>query len=57
MAKKKEKIEKFTVRQFFYVNKKYEESLIGTLERTHHENKKTEKEWRDIMKLKKIIFK
>ena len=45
-----------TVRQFFYMNMRYEESLIGTLERTHHENKKTEKEWLEIMKLKKISF-
>lgn len=53
---KKVEIEKFTVRQFFYVNKKFEESLIKTLERTHHETTRTEEEWREIMKKKKIVF-
>lgn len=64
MAKKKvkaenpEKVEvkKYTVRQFFYVNKKFEESLIKTLERTHHEITRTEGEWKEIMRKKKIIF-
>jgi len=56
-AKKKvDKSLKYTVRQFFYVNKKFEESLIGTLERTHHEIMRTESEWWEIMKKKKIIF-
>lgn len=53
---KKVEVEKFTVRQFFYIKKKFEESLIKTLERTHHETMRTEDEWWEIMKKKKIIF-
>lgn len=50
------KLSEMTVRQFFYINKKFEESLIKTLERTHHETVRTEEEWREIMKKKKIDF-
>jgi uncharacterized protein YlbG (UPF0298 family) len=46
-----------TLRQFFYVNKQYNESLIKTLERTYNEQKKSENDWVDIMIAKKIIFK
>lgn len=46
-----------TLRQFFYVNKQFNESLIKTLERTYNEQKKSESDWVDIMIAKKIIFK
>ena len=52
----KKKIESFTVRQFFYNEKKYDENLIKSLERNHKENKKTVKEWIEIMSFKGIVF-
>ena len=45
-----------TVRQYFYKNEQYSESLISTLERTYKDGLKTDNDWSAIMKAKKIIF-
>lgn len=45
-----------TVRQFFYINKQYNEDLIKTLERIYKDTTKRIKEWEEIMKSKNIIF-
>lgn len=49
-------LDEITVRQFFYINEKFEEGLIKTLERTYKENKKTSEEWKNLMAIKKISF-
>jgi hypothetical protein len=46
----------YTIRQLFYSEKKYDENLIKSLERTFGEQKKSIKDWVDILSSKGITF-
>lgn len=46
----------YTIRQLFYSEKKYDENLIKSLERTFGEQKKSVKDWVDILSSKGITF-
>lgn len=50
------KIKDLTIRQLFYSEKKYDENLIKSLERTFGEQKKSVKDWVDILSSKGITF-
>ena len=47
---------KFAIRQIFYMNQCYDETLIKTLERTYKHQKKTDEEWVEILSNKGITF-
>lgn len=52
----KKEIKDLTIRQLFYSEKKYDENLIKSLERTFGEKKKPIKDWVDILSSKGITF-
>ena len=63
MAKQTDKVEKntvkkmyFSIRQFFYNERKYDENLIKSLERTYGVSKKSKEEWIEILSSKGITF-
>lgn len=51
-----DKNKEFTIRQFFYKEKQYNEPLISALERTYADQKKNIKDWVEIISSKGIVF-